>query len=527
MLFSIGMLFIWIYLGDKEPIPAKQTKTEGSKEMTKKERIHKLFDDILLVTLDPNSFKDSVNINPLLSGGLEKFPLDTLKNKKAKVYVERLKELKKRNVDTLESQNRDSVFTSQLNTFFKDSIYKDYHNSQRSSIDSTKVDSSYYPNKINEIKALMWDTSVELNNLEEEPKPTYQQILEKIWLLVLLIVSIAVNIFQWIRQKIKDRQSKKLEEEQVEESRQDDVVEKAFDNELDTIEETETKQHAVETVPVEEEPKPKKLSSEKVGLLIKDKYTKHVQSVKSNYHQDCLEIITSEGEEEYTIKIKELTKKEYENEQEVFNALKPLLNQHKAFLKKQLDNCVSREQVKLRIQERINVERFLQSINTKLLSNDDIKSQIEIAFQNAFVDLPPTYTKSELEDKIIEIGSGISKALKKKETEKLTCYYPFSDTKGVLHENKKSSQETKESAIKLMIDPDNLKKARFTLVYDNKPVMKAGIMTYDKILMPICSIQKEGFNRMGTRIVQNGGDGVMEFENGAWKVKEKLLIKVL
>jgi hypothetical protein len=58
-------------------------------------------------------------------------------------------------------------------------------------------------------------------------------------------------------------------------------------------------------------------------------------------------------------------------------------------------------------------------------------------------------------------------------------------------------------------------------------MMQAGIMSYDSFLIPICELTSDNFNSTGTTIEQIGLDGTMELENGIWKVKNKLPIKVI
>jgi hypothetical protein len=58
-------------------------------------------------------------------------------------------------------------------------------------------------------------------------------------------------------------------------------------------------------------------------------------------------------------------------------------------------------------------------------------------------------------------------------------------------------------------------------------MMQAGIMSYDSFIVPICELKSEDFNSTGTKIEQTGDDGSMELEDGYWKVKNKLPIKVI
>ncbi len=82
--------------------------------------------------------------------------------------------------------------------------------------------------------------------------------------------------------------------------------------------------------------------------------------------------------------------------------------------------------------------------------------------------------------------------------------------------------------MQLSLSPDDITKATFHLLLDQEQMMQAGIMSYDSLLLPICELKPENFNSTGTRIEEIGTQGgTMILEDGKWRVKDKLPIKIV
>ena len=141
-------------------------------------------------------------------------------------------------------------------------------------------------------------------------------------------------------------------------------------------------------------------------------------------------------------------------------------------------------------------------------------------------ELPKVISINELEVNINALESSITLAIEKMVKENSQLYFPYTDAQGILLDTKKSKDKERDSAILLIVDPLNGTQANFRLLYEYSEMMQAGIQSYDILLLPICDLKSENFNRNGTTITQNGPDGKMKLENGMWKVQTKLSIKI-
>ncbi|MGB3150427.1 MAG: hypothetical protein WBB27_07160, partial [Maribacter sp.] len=117
-------------------------------------------------------------------------------------------------------------------------------------------------------------------------------------------------------------------------------------------------------------------------------------------------------------------------------------------------------------------------------------------------------------------------AIEKMITENSQFYFPFADAQGVLYDDKKSREIERDSAIKLTLEPTDKTRATFQLLYEYSDMMQAGIQSYDILLLPICDLKSEDFDRNGTKISQNGRNGEMVLDDGKWKLHTKLAIKI-
>ena len=94
---------------------------------------------------------------------------------------------------------------------------------------------------------------------------------------------------------------------------------------------------------------------------------------------------------------------------------------------------------------------------------------------------------------IDEVEENIIQVLHKMIEDGLVYYFPFADRNGALEDERKTKLIERDSAIKLSINPEDLSKAKFTLLYDKDDMMKAGIMSYDSLLVPICELLNKHF----------------------------------
>ena len=145
----------------------------------------------------------------------------------------------------------------------------------------------------------------------------------------------------------------------------------------------------------------------------------------------------------------------------------------------------------------------------------------------AITSLKQTNNLKELTLIIDQVKEKINTLLKQLELQNSVFYFPFADAKGELDHLKKCKEKQRDSAIILTLDPANLTRASYKLLYNKIDMMQAAIMSYDSLLIPICELKSENFNSAGTQIIQIGPDGVMNLENNQWIVSQKLSIKVI
>lgn len=273
--------------------------------------------------------------------------------------------------------------------------------------------------------------------------------------------------------------------------------------------------------------KPKELERSDIEKHISREFESLRSKLNSTYHPVCIEKVDSD------ISIMESSTKEhffnqgFEKIDELDRVLHNQMNSFEVELSGQLNNCIHRNEAILTIKEKIGVQNFIDVVNKELITREEILNKIDQFREIAIEALPTTLHPNELTHIIDELDNKIGDSLHDLAQERLICYFPFTDEKGRLNDSKKEIVKGRDTALELSLNPDNLNRATFTLLYDNDEMMEAGILSYDVLLLPICEISREYFNSAGTKIEQIGEDGTMVLENGFWQVERKISIKVL
>lgn len=418
-------------------------------------------------------------------------------------------------------KNKDLLFKSQ---FYRDSILKgkventlyiDLKHEIESDFNLAKAKISSIldetPNDVTDNNT----TSIKKQDKAKVTKSIFDKIFDAIssflatylWFLIFLSLSITLNV---ILTRMNKREEKKYRE-----------VISGLRKEL-----KEEKNKNSGTRSVYQDKGTQTLEREKIKEVVTNRYQVLKQDLLRAYDSVCVENIDSELTKLELSTSNRFSEKSFRTEEKVLEELLPEIKQQKTDLDLRLQNCIPKETAKSRIQNQIKEQDFIGSINTELVSREDMRNKIEHFSEATIATLSKTITSQGLEMAIEKLKEDIEDSLQQLMQDRLVCYFPFADTSGRLDVTKKIATQEREAAIKVSLNPNDITKASFTLLYDNDEMMLAGIMTYDVLLLPICDIKSENFNSTGTRIQQIGEDGTMELEGGYWKVKQKLSVKV-
>ncbi|WP_346882852.1 hypothetical protein [uncultured Algibacter sp.] len=275
------------------------------------------------------------------------------------------------------------------------------------------------------------------------------------------------------------------------------------------------------------QPKATKLRDSEVKSNIEQAYEKLQQALMSQYHKDCLQEVSLKFENLKTDTLLEASSSSFYNKTELQQFIDRRITQDKSTLSYELKNYVAKNDAKLEIDNRIAAQNFAQAVNTNIVKEEDIANKVRQLQQIAVSELPNVTTTAKLNTTINTLEKDIKMVLQKMVQDNSVFYFAFADANGTLQDIKKTKTIERDSAIQLSVNPDDITKATFRLLLEKDDMMQAGIMSYDSFLIPICELTSENFNSTGTTIQQIGPDGTMELENGIWKIKNKLPIKVI
>jgi hypothetical protein len=467
---------------------------------------------------------------------LNDFPsnLDKEVETNVKIYAEKLIDFKNQSINNLEYQTIEDNFSESkeillASTFYRDTIIGKWKDDDRyielektineiyevaqSNLKSPAGTIVYASAPVIETTKDIVDTNIIEDNVNEI---NFSKFIEnyKWWLLGLLVISLLLNLFQFLKLK----KTKK-------------GLKKGYENKLKKLERTLGNNTQISSNNNSNNNKFKKqathLSSGEVKESIDLEYKKLQQFLASAYHKDCVLSIEGKFENLKSQAIDFARSKSISTKDDLSSFIHKHIEQNKVLLRNELDNCVPKEQALLVIHNEVVVDAFAKTVNTNIVSEEDIAAKVNQLKDLTISELPTTILKPQLSNQITRLKNEITQVLQQMVKDNLVYYFAFADTNGALNDTKKTKTIQRDSAIKLSVNPDDLTKASFKLLLEKEDMMKAGIMSYDSFLIPICELKSENFNSTGTQITQIGSDGTMELENGIWKVKNKLPIKVI
>ena len=275
------------------------------------------------------------------------------------------------------------------------------------------------------------------------------------------------------------------------------------------------------------QPKATKLRNSEVKNTIEQVYVKFQESLINQYHKDCLAQVSIKFDNLRTDTLLEASSSSFYDKIELQQFIDKKISQDGSTLSYELKDYVAKNDAKLEIDNRIIAQNFVQAINTNIVQEEDIANKVRQLKQIAVSELPDVTNTTALNSTINTLEKDIKMVLQKMVQDNSVFYFAFADTNGTLQDAKKTKTIERDSAIQLSINPDDITKATFRLLLEKDDMMQAGIMSYDSFLIPICELTSDNFNSTGTTIEQIGPDGTMVLENGIWKVKNKLPIKVI
>ncbi len=317
-----------------------------------------------------------------------------------------------------------------------------------------------------------------------------------IWLLVLLGVSLLANLLLgtlWFRNRKKTRKAK------VEES---DVI----------LEEEQ------ESVPITS------LTPLEVSDYISQAFKKLQAHLAVKYYPDCVATQIDELKS-YELIISEKSKsQQFKEIHELEQFVSPLIKKYEVQLAQKLAQIVDKHSARQQFELKLDTDNFVLKYASSIISEEEIRSKVMTLKKRFYDEMPKVISKSDLEIESRGLRESIVMAIEKMITENSQLYFPYADTQGILYDDKKSKEKERDSAIKLTLDPKDKTRATFQLLYEYSDMMLAGIQSYDILLLPICDLKSEDFDRNGTKIAQNGRDGEMILDDGKWMLKTKLAI---
>ncbi len=385
----------------------------------------------------------------------------------------------------------------------KDSLYIDLTNDIRkfiktaqSEYKTTNTKNEWAKKEKASIENKFNDFQKSKNESAQEPNSILKS--KSLLLYILLIISLLANLLLgilWFRNRKKTRKAK------VEES---DVI----------LEEEEESVPDTSLTPLE------------VSDYVSQTFKKLQANLATNYHPDCVATQSQEFKS-YELVISQKSKsQQFKEIHELEQFVSPLIKNYDGQLAEKLAQIADKHSARQQLERTLDTENFVLKYASSIISEEEIRSKVLTLKKRFYDEMPKVISKSDLEIESQGLRESILMAIEKMITENSQLYFPYADTQGILYDDKKSKEKERDSAIKLTLDPKDKTRATFQLLYEYTDMMLAGIQSYDILLLPICDLQSEDFDRIGTKIFQNGKDGEMILDDGKWILKTKLAIKI-
>ncbi|NAS31984.1 hypothetical protein GTQ40_13440 [Flavobacteriaceae bacterium R38] len=259
-----------------------------------------------------------------------------------------------------------------------------------------------------------------------------------------------------------------------------------------------------------------------------DKEFQELETILNNkFHRDCVNTQQKQLVLDKEQLLDDAKLKKFSNQEELRQFLSKKMQEIRSTLEQEIKQYVDKTNAENKINNTVDAQHFISKFSSPIISSEDIISKVKRLNQNLVDEIPRVILIDDLNNRIDKHIHDVENVIEKLIEENSLLYFPFADARGTLSDDKKSKTRELDSAIKLTLSPNNNQSARFQLIYDYTEMMQAGIQSYDVLLLPICNLKNEHFNRSGTQIVQLGEDGEMVLENGRWSVTKKLSIKVI
>lgn len=317
-------------------------------------------------------------------------------------------------------------------------------------------------------------------------------------LLVLLILSLLTNIILgllFLRQRKKRKKTKNKESEAILEKEQKQAL-------------------------------PSSLTKQEVDNYISQTFKKLQTNLTAKYHPDCVETEIP-ALKSFELNVSEKSKsQQFADQQALEQFVSPLAQKHYGQIVQKVEKILDQHSVREAMEQELNTENFVLKYSSSIISNEEIRSKVTSLKKRYYDEMPKVISKNDRNILSEDLRESIKIALEKMIKENSQLYFPYADAQGVLYDDKRSKEKERDSALKLTLNPHDNTRATFQLLYEYSDMMQAGIQSYDILLLPICDLKSEDFNRNGTKISQNGNDGEMILEDAKWKLHTKLAIKI-
>ena len=271
---------------------------------------------------------------------------------------------------------------------------------------------------------------------------------------------------------------------------------------------------------------PNSLTQTEVNNYISKAFTKLQTDLTAKYHKDCIETQFEELKSFKSAVSEKSKSQQFKDLNGLEHYVSHLLKNYHGQIVQKLAELLDKHSAQQQLERKLDTDNFVLKYASSIISEEEIRSKV-IALKKRFYDeIPKVISKSDLETDAQNLRESMVMAIEKMITENSQLYFPYADAQGILYDDKKAKEKERDSAIILTLNPKDNTRATFQLLYEYSDMMQAGIQSYDILLLPICDLKSEDFDRNGTKISQNGKDGEMIFEDGKWKLQTKLAIKI-
>ncbi|WP_254514208.1 hypothetical protein [Aquimarina sp. EL_43] len=352
----------------------------------------------------------------------------------------------------------------------------------------------------NNKSANLLDTVLEEENREKSTS-NFESVIKKYnWmLLIILIISLVLNgllAFLFFRVKRKSNKNKDLAH--------------------------------IDDAPNTSEMNQKLIDIQKIETIINRRCQNYISRLNHQYNKDCVSSLSNTWKFLKKELLQEIRSNQFSDTDKLQKFLDHELENRVINLEEKLRTCNDKDNAERKIKQEIVAQNFiLEYVSYNAVSPEKISNIVDHSVRNLIQELPDTITNHDLSNKIEDVKKHILNSINKTIRENLILYFPFTDDKGQLSDDKKSKIKKRDSALQLIMDPNDSSKATFRLLYDYSDMMQAGIQSYDIFLLPICNLTSENFNRTGSEIKQIGEDGQMQLVANQWEVVKKIMIKII